>query len=204
MKFHNRSNKLLSYDEDGKEVWHSRSIAVANQVIIRCKASVMDDGYLLDGHQDYILLIHRHPDCPVSPDLWCMPCGFLDWDETAGEAAIRETWEEAGINLHQLKKKKKMTCTYSGVFSGQPWKVASDPTIGRQNVILHYAACFEKKGPAELPALSITNGEENELQEARWWPLEQAIEESLAFGHQERIVEFSREHGFGPGFRSNL
>lgn len=36
------------------------------------------------------------------PDCWSLVSGFLDFNETARECVIRETWEELGLNLLQF------------------------------------------------------------------------------------------------------
>ena len=34
---------------------------------------------------------------------WCLPCGWLEPNESPSEAAVRETWEETGLNIHVLR-----------------------------------------------------------------------------------------------------
>ena len=34
--------------------------------------------------------------------LWCIPCGYVEWDEDVREAAIRETLEETGLVVQAL------------------------------------------------------------------------------------------------------
>lgn len=50
-----------------------------------------------DLSEPHVLLIRRK-----DTGDWALPGGFQDPDETALEGAIREAWEEAGINLHML------------------------------------------------------------------------------------------------------
>jgi NADH pyrophosphatase NudC (nudix superfamily) len=35
----------------------------------------------------------------ICPEKWCLPCGYIEYDETYEEAAIRETKEEVGITI---------------------------------------------------------------------------------------------------------
>lgn len=175
MKFNNRHNEPAILP-DGREIWLSRSVAVVSMVIVRTP------------DKDFVLAVHRHPESTF-PNLWCMPCGFLDWDETAGDAAIRETWEEAGVDL--LKLKKTIPCHFDSVFKDSPWTVSSSPEIGSQNVVFHFASVFETE---DLPELSLDYTEPNELQDVRWIPVEEAIKMELAFNHAGRIEEFYTSH----------
>jgi 8-oxo-dGTP pyrophosphatase MutT (NUDIX family) len=34
---------------------------------------------------------------------WCLPCGWLEPNESPIEAAVRETWEETGLNIRVLR-----------------------------------------------------------------------------------------------------
>lgn len=176
MKFQNRHNELITTN-DGRQIWVSRSVAVVSMVLARYKT------------QDYVIGVHRHPKASV-PNKWCLPCGFLDWDETAGEAAIRETWEEAGLDLRVVRDEHKLL--YGGIFDNQPWTVSSETDIGNQNVIFHFASFFQLDAhPIEaLPQLHLDNTEPDELQAVRWIPVESAIELPMAFNHNWRVKQF--------------
>lgn len=175
MKFNNRHNDLIT-SVDGRQIWHSRSVAVVSLVIAR-----------IPKEDDYVLAVHRHPKSTF-PNLWCMPCGFLDWDETANQAAIRETWEETGLNL--LKMTETSQVLFDGIFENKPWEVSTSPEIGSQNVIFHFASVFEVD---ELPSLSLDYTEPDELQDVKWLPIEKAMNVEMAFGHNNRIAQFYRK-----------
>ena len=36
----------------------------------------------------------------ATPDLWCLPCGFIEWGENFIEGAHREVFEETGLAVH--------------------------------------------------------------------------------------------------------
>lgn len=72
---------------DGKKYWISRSIAVVAIPLFHC------DGLI------YVPLGKRSPKMNLYPDFWGIPCGFLDWGESASEAVEREVLEELGIKL---------------------------------------------------------------------------------------------------------
>lgn len=43
-----------------------------------------------------VLLVQRGPG-HFGAGLWCVPCGYVEWDEDVREAAAREALEEAGV-----------------------------------------------------------------------------------------------------------
>lgn len=76
--------------ETGREYWISRSIAVLVKV-------VAED---IRGNK-YVLAVQRGKGTP-DPEYvgkYCMPCGYLDFDETTKQAAQRELIEETGLNF---------------------------------------------------------------------------------------------------------
>lgn len=75
----------------GREYWISRSVAVLGVVKAIDKNGVK-----------YILAEQRGtgtPD-PEYVGYWCLPCGYLDFDETCKQAIAREVLEETGVNIH--------------------------------------------------------------------------------------------------------
>ena len=42
---------------------------------------------------------------------WCLPCGYLDWDESAQDAVIREAYEELGLDLRGANIRSAMVCS---------------------------------------------------------------------------------------------
>ena len=75
--------------ETGREYWISRSIAVVIAVFAKDKIA----------NDDFVLVVQRGigtPD-PEYVGAFCMPCGYLDFDETCTQAAQRELVEETGL-----------------------------------------------------------------------------------------------------------
>ena len=75
--------------ETGREYWISRSVAVL----------VIPMVYSEEDNERYIIVTQRGkgtPD-PKFVGKYCLPCGYLDFDETTKEAAARELFEETGI-----------------------------------------------------------------------------------------------------------
>lgn len=80
--------KNFSIIYGNKEHWISRSVAVIVKFIV------------YDRHgNEYVLAVQRGKGTP-DPEFigsWCLPCGYLDFNETTKEAASRELKEETGI-----------------------------------------------------------------------------------------------------------
>ena len=74
--------------ETGREYWISRSVAVLVIPVV----------YTESGER-YLIVTQRGKGTP-DPEFvgkYCLPCGYLDFDETTKEAAARELFEETGI-----------------------------------------------------------------------------------------------------------
>lgn len=76
-------------DENGNEVWISRSVVVTS-IVAR----------LTEEKKIEILIEKRGPKVSATGK-WCTPCGYLDYDETLTEAVIREVYEETGYKLQK-------------------------------------------------------------------------------------------------------
>lgn len=168
MKFKNRPNECAT-TIDGRQIWISRSVAVAVSVIVVCE------------WRPYILVNQRGSGMPDFQGYWNLPCGYLDYDETTEEAAVREVWEECGVNLLELLEKSNVE------FLSRPWDISSKPRHEKQNVTVHHGLHAEV---IELPALSNVNNEPNETADIRWLPLTEIDSLKYAFNHRARIDKY--------------
>jgi 8-oxo-dGTP diphosphatase len=56
---------------------------------------------ILQNDQRELLLVRRK--FPPGIGEWCLPAGFIEFDETTEQAAIRETHEETGLNIQLIR-----------------------------------------------------------------------------------------------------
>jgi len=152
--FRNRENH--HFVVDGQEIWNSRSVAVVASVIAR-----------MAGRR-YAALLERGPALPDEVGKLALPGGYLDWDETLLDAARREVWEEVGLDVADWAPART------------PWRIHDEP-LRRQNVTMHFYFTREVEA---LPALTHEHAAPEEITRTLWMPVEEAMELSLAFGHQ--------------------
>jgi ADP-ribose pyrophosphatase YjhB (NUDIX family) len=179
MKFNNRENKCLK-TTDGGHIWNSRSLAVVGMVLMRHLGEI------------YVLMGKRGPGLPNEVGKYCMPCGYLDWDETCEEAVVREIYEESGLNIYKILE------TYNILYDHMhfPWRIHSIPDNNVQNVSMHYAIFVDTsvnafRDYASLPDLTIENNvDKDEVEESKWININDLYKYDCAFGHDSVIRVF--------------
>lgn len=159
------NNHPLKNPETGEVEWIARNIAALVVVIGIDK-----------NNKSYILANKRGPKTP-DPEFrgcWCMPCGYLDYNETIKEAAVREVFEETGVklNIHNLIL----------------FYINDNPKEDkRQNVTFRYRCTI--KEPIENIKLTNKNSEEKEVSDIKWIPIEEVDNYKWAFNHDKIIKE---------------
>jgi 8-oxo-dGTP pyrophosphatase MutT (NUDIX family) len=149
----------------GKEYWISRSVAVLTFVIARD-----EEGYL------YILATQRGkgtPD-PEYVGAYCLPCGYVDYDETVAEAAVRELKEETGIIIPANHLTFKS-------YNDNP---LSDK---RQNITFRFEVWLRERIQDLEKKLSSRYSEKDEVSDIRFIKLKDIYEYNWAFNHKELI-----------------
>jgi len=175
MKFNNEPNKSIMID--GKEVWFSRSMAVAG-VVFAWRES---DEYPM------VLVSKRGPNSADFKGMMNLVCGYLDRNESLTDAIIRETWEEVGLNLQEIMESDLEMISHMK----QPWFVASEPTQNRQNVTARFGLCFVVDDEEVLPKLTTENNEvEGEVEDPQWIKFEDVDNYEWAFGHDQVIKDY--------------
>lgn len=148
--------------EDGKRYWVSRSVAVSTFLFLR------------DGVEIYVLANKRGKGSADFQGLWNCPCGYLDFDETGEEAAVREVREETGyiLDIKELILDKVITC----------------PRQNHQNVTLRYF-CEKSLTEVKKKEGELEGGEEEEVEEIKLINIKDVDNYEWAFGHKEIIKE---------------
>ena len=163
-------NHPLINPETGKEEWISRAIAVVICVIAR-------DQY---GTNKYVLAQQRGigtPD-PEYVGCYCMPCGYLDYNESIVQAAQRELQEETGL-----------------IFPTSDFKLVSindnPESDKRQNITFRYLV--KSSTPVEDLAKLLTNknSEKDEVSDIRFIKLDGLNFYKWAFNHGTLIKEIT-------------
>lgn len=169
MKFDNRENECVILP-DGRTVWLSRSVAV---VACICAMDYIDN-------QMKFLMVKRGEGAADNHGSWCLPCGYVDWDESGTEAVCREVYEETGVNLGDVMINAK----WCSPTLKQPFFVNTDPKENRQNISLSYGLFF---GDSRLPVTNIID--EKEVAEVSWQSCNwiETNKHNICFNHYDRI-----------------
>jgi 8-oxo-dGTP pyrophosphatase MutT (NUDIX family) len=109
--------------------------------------------------------------------MWNCPCGYLDYDETTKECAVRECFEETGV---QIPIDSLVFINYE-----------DDPvTANRQNVTFRFGAKIENHITTDFK-FSKEKNEGAEVGEIKWVKVKDIDNYEWAFNHKTRIEEIS-------------
>ena len=168
--FKNKTNKLhIVKDEfnNSKQIWESRSVAVIGII------------FGLRDNKLFILAEKRSDTMMDAPGKWCLPCGYLDWDETGWEAIKREIFEETTLNLDDYKEHIVEDNNQ------QPFFVNTSPSENRQNIALSYCIVFDF--PYDEFPEHLEKHAGDEVAVVKWIPYEKRNNYAWAFSHGSRI-----------------
>jgi 8-oxo-dGTP pyrophosphatase MutT (NUDIX family) len=176
-EFKNRENKMYK-TEDGP-IWFSRSVAVLGILLFTD----------LEKKKSYVLAEKRGPEMDA-PGKWCVPCGYLDWDETGLEALEREIYEETGLYLPDLKP-------IQTIGESQPFYVHTQPGENRQNVTLAWANSYflDRDEKVTKKVWAAEKFKTPEIEEIKMISTDDLGDYDWAFNHDERIIMALLHHG---------
>lgn len=175
MKFNNIENENVRL-KDGREIWISRAATVVGMLIA------------IHDCEKYVLLVQRGEELPNEVGKWCMPCGYLDWNETLEEAVVREIYEESGISIPSVIE------SYDVIDDrlNYPWKTYSTPG-GAQNLGFHYALVFSTSAMFmnDMPLPAVRQDVDGEVSDVRWVKISDLMHYDIAFNHDTTINIFA-------------
>lgn len=145
-----------------KTIWESRSMAVAIFVFTK------------DTNGKWRVLANkRGSGCPDNVGKWVCPCGYLDYNETLKEAAIRECFEETGVLLD--------------INRINFFNVCDSPRENMQNVTHVFYAFIDN--PFDYP-FSKEHNELNEVDKIEWVDINKLNnDKEWAFNHDSLIFD---------------
>ena len=82
-RFNNILNKEIT-DTEGKTHWISPSASVDSLLVV--------SGFVLVTKRSIYM---------TNPNMWCIPCGYMDWNEDYLRGAMRELHEETGVDVRE-------------------------------------------------------------------------------------------------------
>lgn len=164
MQFKNRQNEKVKL-ADGREVFLARNVAV-NALVLR---------------GEYVLLVKRSKNMNEGGK-WCLPCGYLDWDETPEQAVIRELYEETGVDQSQvlfIKPRYNADTNFS--------YISTRLDSPRQNIEITYPFYFISK----RDNINVPDFAKEEVDEVKWVSFYDLDLYDIAFWHNELIQKLS-------------
>lgn len=159
--------------ETGKEYWISRSNAVT--VTIAAIDDIRHNGDI------YYLAEKRGPGCPDNVGKMCLCCGYLDWDETRKQAAVREVYEELGLRIEERDLKYFETVD-------DPAENPKQNITTRYIVYIPYSELKQKLESGEINTDTVSRGgEEGELTEIKLILIDDVDNYEWAWNHGDVI-----------------
>ena len=150
--------------EDGQMYWVHRNIAVASFIF---KLDLLEKGAKFS-----ILANKRGSGTPDNQGKWNCPCGYLDFDETLAEAAAREVYEECGLKIDPNEL--------------EMFAVNDKPDSHMQNVTCRFMAVLNS-AYNDVTIDKGEGGEEDEVDDIQWIPVEDIDNYEWAYNHKEII-----------------
>jgi len=136
--------------------------------------------YYINEDGFHLLIVKRGKGTPDFQGYYCLPCGYMDWNETAYEAFKREIFEETNIDLSQYKNGFTTHVINS---QEQPCYVNAEPSNNRENITMYFKHMIVQP----INNVSNINCEEGEIDEIAWIKPSDVDRYGFCFGHDEII-----------------
>lgn len=153
----------FEFEYEGKKYWYSRSVAVVGLIM----------GY--KNNRLHILATKRSNNAPDFQGCWCMPCGYVDFNETTEEAMFREILEETGFCMdgHEIR----LDSIDSSIEEGDE----------KQNITIRYI--IDYIFDLNLPILLEKEKHDKEVDIVKWIDFDEIDKYDWAFGHNKLIKD---------------
>jgi 8-oxo-dGTP pyrophosphatase MutT (NUDIX family) len=157
--FKSTPNKIIK-DDNGKIHWVSRSLVTIAFVTWRGK-----------------ILIVKRGESVTETGKWCLPCGYIDYDETIEESIGREIWEETGIDIRN----------FIDLNSLQPVRIFSNPIGKKQNIHMDFIINLKD---SDDPKIDMSVIDPLETTDVKWITFDEVNSYEFAFKHEEKIKNY--------------
>ena len=157
--FKSTPNKIIK-DDNGKIHWVSRSLVTIAFVTWRGK-----------------ILIVKRGESVTETGKWCLPCGYIDYDETIEESIGREICEETGIDVRN----------FIDLNSLKPVRIFSDPIGKKQNIHMDFIINLKD---SDEPKIDMSVIDPLETTDVKWISFEEVVSYKFAFKHEEKIKSY--------------
>ena len=157
--FKSTPNKIIK-DDNGKIHWASRSLVTIAFVTWRGK-----------------ILIVKRGESVTETGKWCLPCGYIDYDETIEESIGREICEETGIDVRN----------FIDLNSLKPVRIFSDPIGKKQNIHMDFIINLKD---SDEPKIDMSVIDPLETTDVKWISFEEVVSYKFAFKHEEKIKSY--------------
>jgi 8-oxo-dGTP pyrophosphatase MutT (NUDIX family) len=162
-QFNNQPNQCIQ--QDGRDYWISRSVAVVGVVCVI-------------KNRNPFFLVEKRSQNMDAPGLWCVPSGYIDWNENGVECFKREVYEETTLDVDNLD-------SFFVYMDNQPFFVKTDPGENRQNIVLNYSLAILDNYKLK----KVLKTKNDEIDELRIISLDDLDQYQWAFEHDKRIRE---------------